>query len=341
MRLTPSATKLIRTSDGVRLYVAEYGTGPLTVVLLHGWTLDHRLWRSQIADLPDAIGRPVRILAVDLRGHGRSSAPSRRAATLERLADDVADVLRQRAPDGPVVLIGHSLGGMAILEYAHRHPDEFATRVAGVALLSTTAEGHAHTTYGLPSGVAQLVRRLEIGGSALLALAGPWRFHRAVMPALSPALRWLVFGDHANAAAIRLTASMVGRTSLRCIGGFRPAIAAMDRVAALQALREMPVVVMVGGRDRLTPLACTETISNALPDARRLVLPECGHLLPLECPNEVTDALAAVCHEALERGQSSMITTPVSSLTKSAPSAVAGVCAPGGIGPAGPRRAAR
>jgi pimeloyl-ACP methyl ester carboxylesterase len=295
------STGPVRASDDARLHLAEYGSGPLTVVLLHGWTLDHRLWRRQIAELPSRVGAPVRILAMDLRGHGRSSAPSRKAATLDRLADDLADVLQQRVPDGPVVLVGHSLGGMTILEYAHRHSHQFTARVAGVALLSTTAEGHAHTTYGLPAGIAQLMRRLEIGGAALLARSGPWRPHRALMPAFGPALRWLVFGDRVDADAIRLTAAMVSRVSLRCIGGFRPAVAAMDRVTALQALREVPVVVMVGSRDRLTPLACTETITAALPQARRLVIDSCGHMLPLECPDEVSAALAEVCRAAFTR----------------------------------------
>src|SRR5688500_10696973 len=129
-----------RTSDGVRLHVVEHGSGPLTVVLLHGWTLDHRLWRRQIADLPDRLGERVRVVAVDLRGHGESGSPALRDTTTDRLADDVQTVIRERVPDGSVVLAGHSLGGMAILEFAHRYPDVFRRRVAGVALVSTTAE---------------------------------------------------------------------------------------------------------------------------------------------------------------------------------------------------------
>jgi pimeloyl-ACP methyl ester carboxylesterase len=296
------ATGAVRASDGARLHMARYGSGPLTVVLLHGWTLDHRLWRTQITDLPKRLGGQIRILAVDLRGHGSSAAPRRGAATLDRLGDDLADVLRQLVPEGPVVLAGHSLGGMAVLEYAHRYPDDFAARVAGVLLLSTTAEGHRHTTYGLPAGLADLMRRIEIGGAALLARSGPWKPHRVVMPVLGPAVRWLVFGDRVEVDAIRLTAAMVGCASLRSIGGFRPAIGRMDRVAALQALRSVPVVVMVGDRDRLTPLACAETITTALPHAVRRVVDGCGHMLPLECPDQVTTALADVCRAALSAG---------------------------------------
>src|SRR6476469_7983103 len=115
----------VRLKDGARLYSVLHPAGPgpsgqtpVTVVFLHGWTLDNRLWRQQIADLPARLGAPVRMLAFDLRGHGPSSGTD---ATLEQLGDDLAEVLNTLVPTGPVVLVGHSLGGMAIMEYAQRH----------------------------------------------------------------------------------------------------------------------------------------------------------------------------------------------------------------------------
>ena len=284
-----------RTSDGVRLNIVEHGSGPLTVVLLHGWTLDHRLWRRQIADLPDRLGENIRILAVDLRGHGRSGSPELRDTTLDRLADDVHAVLRERVPDGPVVLAGHSLGGMAILEFAHHYPDVFGSRVAGVALFSTTAEGHAHTSYGLAPWLGRVVRELETRAAAVLTFGGTLKLHRVVMPALLPAVRWLVFGDRAELDTLRLTIAMIGCASMRSIGGFRPSVGRMNRLAALNALASVPVRLLVGSRDRLTPPKCTEAITAALPDAELQVLPGCGHMLPLECPDAVTEALAEVC----------------------------------------------
>src|SRR5215467_3322358 len=141
------APALVPTPDGARLYTevssvpSARGATPLTVVLLHGWTLDNRLWARQVETLPSLVNRPIRILTMDLRGHGRSTSTGRFNATLTQLADDLATVLCERAPDGPLVLVGHSLGGMAIIEYAHRHSDEFARRVAGVVMISTSAEG--------------------------------------------------------------------------------------------------------------------------------------------------------------------------------------------------------
>jgi pimeloyl-ACP methyl ester carboxylesterase len=289
----------VRTSDGVTLHVAEYGSGPVTVVLLHGWTLDHRLWRRQAADLPERLGDSVRILAVDLRGHGRSGSSELSDTNLFRLADDVHAVLTRCVPDGPVVLAGHSLGGMAILEFAHRYPAEFRSRVAGVALVSTTAEGHTHTSYGLAPWLGRVVRELETRCAALLALGGNLRLHRPVMPALLPAVRWLVFGERVEHEALRLTIAMIGCASLRSIGGFRPSVGTMNRLDALRSLAAVPVRLLVGDRDRLTPPKCTEAITAALPHADLRVIEGCGHMLPLECPDAVTEALADLCERAL------------------------------------------
>ncbi|MGC9670411.1 alpha/beta fold hydrolase [Planosporangium sp. 12N6] len=287
--------------DGVRLHIEEHGdpASPLTVVFLHGWTLDARLWRRQIADLPAELGAPVRILAFDLRGHGRSTACPRATTTLAQLADDLHAVLHERVPEGRIVLAGHSMGGMTIMEYAHRHSAEFTERVAGVVLMCTTAEGTTHTTYGLAPGVARVVRALELTGAALLARSGPWRLHRTVMPVLSPGIRFFGFGRVADPAAVRLTIGMIGSARLATIGGFRPWFEEQHRVDALVHMATLPAAVLVGGQDRLTPSTCADTIVAALPGAEHLTFPDAGHMLPLECPEEVTGAIARVCQRAV------------------------------------------
>src|SRR4051794_9146637 len=109
-------------ADGVRLHVEARGPAeaPVTVVLLHGWCLDRRTWQHQVTALRAMHPKP-RIITYDARGHGRSSATRLPSATLGQLGDDLAEVLRHYAARGPVVLAGHSMGGMTIMEYAHRH----------------------------------------------------------------------------------------------------------------------------------------------------------------------------------------------------------------------------
>jgi pimeloyl-ACP methyl ester carboxylesterase len=290
----------ITVADGVRLQVELSGPAkaPLTVVLLHGWCLDRRTWHQQIEALEALTDNAPRIITYDSRGHGRSGSTQLRSATLSQLGDDLAEVLRRFAPKGPVVLAGHSLGGMAIMEYAHTYPEEFAERVAGLLFVSTTAEGHTHTRYGLPQHLATLMRAGETIGAGVLARAGAWRPHRAVMPALRPAIRWLLFGDEYPDVALRVTMKSVGHTSLRSIGGFRASVGAQQRLETLAALGDVPAAVLVGDRDRLTPPPCARSIAEALPGTELTVFPGAGHMLMLERPDEVSAALVAIVQRA-------------------------------------------
>ncbi|MEV7625591.1 alpha/beta hydrolase [Actinoplanes sp. NPDC089786] len=281
--------------DGVRLQVETSGPAdaPVTVILLHGWCLDRHIWHHQVKALGD-----VRVVAYDARGHGRSDATLLKAATLPQLGADLAEVIRATAPTGPVVLVGHSLGGMTIMEYAADHPKEFAERVAGLVLVSTTAEGHTHTRYGMPAQLATLFRYYETIGAGVLARCGTWRPHRMMTPVLRPTVRWLLFGDDCDDTSLTVTMRGVGRASLRSIGGFRPSIGAQQRLETLAAWTGVPAAVLVGDRDRLTPPACAESIAGALPGAEATVLAGGGHMLMLERPEEVTTTIRDVVRRA-------------------------------------------
>ncbi|GAA4451719.1 alpha/beta fold hydrolase [Phytohabitans houttuyneae] len=289
----------IRLSGGLRLHVRTAGPpdAAVTVVLLHGWVLDGRTWHRQVRPL----AKVARVVTYDARGHGRSGGIDRRAATLDHLGDDLAEVLDAVAPDQPVVLAGHSLGGMTIMEYAHRHPAHFADRIAGLLLLSTTAEGHTHTVYGLPPRLAHLVRLAEMTSAHMLARMGDWRPHRALALALRPSLRWLLFGQPCDPADVQLTTKAVVRASLGSIGGFRPSVGAQARLETLAALPTVPTAVLVGERDRLTPPACSLSIAKALPGAALTICPDAGHMLMLERPDVVTAALLDLVEAAHDR----------------------------------------
>ncbi|MFG1952653.1 alpha/beta fold hydrolase [Micromonospora sp. NPDC048830] len=291
----------LRLPDGVRLHVEASGPADaeVTAILLHGWTLDGRGWHRQLAAVRDGFGDRVRVLTYDARGHGRSSCMPLRTATLAQLGDDLAAVVDAAAPAGPVVLVGHSMGGMTIMEYAHRHPGHFAARTAGLVFVSTTAEGHAHTVYGLSPRVARLIRLAETTGAGVLARCGSWCPPRPLLRALRPSIRWLLFGDRCDPADIRLVTSAVARASLRSIGGFRASIGAQDRLDTLAALAHLPAAALVGDRDRLTPPPCAESIAAALPETTLTVCPGAGHMLMMERPDEVNAALAGVLRRVL------------------------------------------
>ncbi|MDM4720202.1 alpha/beta hydrolase [Micromonospora sp. WMMA1363] len=295
-------TREVRLADDVRLHVEVSGPADaeVTAVLLHGWTLDGRCWHRQLADLRERFGA-VRAVTYDARGHGRSSCMALPTATLAQLGDDLAAVLDTVAPTGRVVLVGHSMGGMTVMEYAHRHPAHFAARVAGLVFVSTTAEGHTHTRYGLSPRIARLIRLAETTGAGVLARCGSWRPPRALLRALRPSIRWMLFGDRCEPTDIRLVTSAVAHASLRSIGGFRASIGAQDRLETLAELAHLPAAALVGGRDRLTPPPCAESIAAALPAIELTVCPGAGHMLMMERPDQVNGALAGVLRRVLDR----------------------------------------
>ncbi|WP_018582849.1 alpha/beta fold hydrolase [Salinispora arenicola] len=292
----------LHLTDTVRLHVEIDGPtdAEVTAVLLHGWTLDANTWHRQLAYLRDHFGGALRVVTYDARGHGRSSCMALPTATLGQLGDDLAAVLDAVVPTGRVVLAGHSMGGMTIMEYAHRHPTHFADRIAGLVFVSTSAEGNARTVYGLSPRVARLIQIAESTGAGVLARCGTRPPPRSLLRALRPSFRWLLFGDRYNPADLRLVTRAMAHASLRSIGGFRASIGTHDQLATLPGLAHLPTATLVGDRDRLTPPPCTESIAAALPTTALTVCPGAGHMLMMERPGAVNAALAGVLGRVLD-----------------------------------------
>ncbi|GAA2514263.1 alpha/beta hydrolase [Pilimelia columellifera] len=301
---TPDEQITVRLRDGVRLHLEAHGPtdAAATAVLLHGWTLDRRIWHRQVTALTANAAAPLRVVAYDARGHGRSSPTNRRAATLEQLGDDLAEVIQTVAGEGPMVLVGHSLGGMTIMEYAAAHRAAFDATVGGVVMVSTTAEGHTHTEYGLPHPLSRIVRAIELSSTYVMARCGDVRPHRPLMQALRPGIRWLMFGDRYDPDDLHLACAAVAGSSLRSIGGFRASLGTQHRLDTLRGLPGLPAAVLVGDQDRITPPTCAQGIANALAGTRLVTCPGAGHMLMLERPDAVSDVIMDVALAALATG---------------------------------------
>src|SRR5829696_7593990 len=114
-------SRTVLADDGVELWVEQTtAPGKLTVVFCHGFTLDRRMWCHQVRELPELIEAPLAMVCYDHRSHGRSGHASRQSSTIEQLGRDLGAVLAATAPDGPVVLAGHSMGAMTIMELAEQ-----------------------------------------------------------------------------------------------------------------------------------------------------------------------------------------------------------------------------
>ena len=121
------------------------------MVFCHGFALTQETWHYQRRDLGD-VGR---LVFYDQRGHGRSGWGDREHANIDQLGRDLRRVVDAAAPTGPVVLIGHSMGGMTIMALADQAPELFGDRIVGVALLSTSAGKLAEVGFGAPAAIAR------------------------------------------------------------------------------------------------------------------------------------------------------------------------------------------
>ena len=262
-------------AHGVQAHGEPAGAEETTLVLAHGWTLDHRSWDPVVARLHTAYG--IRIVTWDQRGHGGSTlAGGRRRGrrqSIEQLGHDLAAVIAATAPTGPLLLGGHSMGGMTVMAYAGQRPDEVAARVRGVGLVSTSAGGLAH-------GVARPQKLVMAAlGRGLPLRPGPFITARGQ--------RDLLFGEHADPAVVELTRAQVAATPLPAFGGFHGALMRHDQVTALATLAEVPVRVIVGDRDQLTPVRHARALVEAMPHADLEVVPGAGHMLTYEATERV------------------------------------------------------
>lgn len=285
---------VIVADDGVPMYVEidenPDGTRQSTVILVHGYAHSHRVWDQARVVIHEA---GYRMVLPDLRGHGKSEEGDDSSYTIEQLGRDLATVLEQTTPEGPVVLIGHSMGGMAIMALAEQRPDLLRDRVVGVGFVSTSAGGLSEVNYGLGKQLGSVVHRLGPGAVTRAAsrqdLFDTARFlGRNVESAL---VHRYSFGGPVPKAVIREVAEMIFATRLHVIGAFLPTLMEHDRRAILPAFEGIETLILHGTRDRITPIDHGEELAHALPGAELVVVDGAGHLLPMEDPELVDQEL--------------------------------------------------
>ncbi len=290
----------MRTYDGLRLFVEVEGpeTAALTVVLAHCWTSDHDSWRYQVRDLRQRFGWDIRILTYDHRGHGSSDPTSEATASVANLGRDLSDLIDTYAPDGDLVLAGHSIGGMTLMALAEQRPQLFTERVAGVVFVSTSGGDLSTVTLGLPelgARTKEQIPRLLAWRSRRISRR---RRRRAPFVESLVARRFL-FGDDMRLRDHMLTVEGIINTPAESMCGFYSDVMLHERHAPLSVLTGIAVHVLVGSDDRLTPVAHARRLAEAIPGADLTVCPGAGHMLPLERDRLVSDTLASVVERAL------------------------------------------
>jgi pimeloyl-ACP methyl ester carboxylesterase len=283
----PTRSMTVTADDGVELHVEiqDAPGAPLTVVLCHGYLLNCTSWDVQRTMLAGK----ARVVLWDHRGHGRSGWGTPPNATIDQVGRDLFAVIRAAAPRGRLVLVGHSMGGMAILGLAKSHPGMFGGRVVGVVLSSTSAGGLSTITAGLPQITAPfVVRRLVPATLSTLR-----RHARLVDGARRSAggatylITWpYLYGSRVPRPVARLTTRLMASVPIQVIAEFYTELVRYDLHAVLPALGRIPVLVLVGERDVITPIAHAEALVAAMSGAELVVVPDSGHLLVLERPRE-------------------------------------------------------
>jgi pimeloyl-ACP methyl ester carboxylesterase len=289
---------VVTTPDGIPLAVREVGPedAPLTVVFAHGFCLRMGSFHFQRARLSQQWGAQVRMVFYDQRGHGRSGEASPDTYTVEQLGQDLEAVLAVMAPRGPVVLVGHSMGGMTVLSHARQFPQRYPTRIVGAAIISSAAEGVSRSPLG------EILKNPALEAVRFAARYAPRTVHRgrgAARSVIGPVLRAASYGDaRISPSVVAFSERMMHGTPIATLVEFLHALEVHDETAALQTLSKVPTLVACGDRDLLTPMEYSQEMAAALPKSELVIIGGAGHLVQLERPDVIDDALVRLVERA-------------------------------------------
>jgi pimeloyl-ACP methyl ester carboxylesterase len=298
----------VLTDDGVPLHVEideppaaanQAGQGappqPVTIIFCHGYTLNQDCWHFQRA----ALARH-RLVFWDQRDHGRSGRSAAGAASIERLGADLDLVIRAAAPgDIPVVLVGHSMGGMTIMTLAGQHPELFGTKVTGVGLIATAASGLSAGSPWMPGPIRPVLTRalpLVLRGAATGYRAMLVERGRRVAGDLSfLSTRFVGFGDpRVHPAVVDFLEQMIRSTPIEVVAAFGEVLYGVDMRDTLATLGRVPVVTVTGDKDRLISPSLGLELAEGIPGAELVWVPGAGHAVILEAPGVVNEAITGL-----------------------------------------------
>ena len=256
--------------DGKAAYAATGGNEPdtarETVIFVHGTGQDHSIW---VLPTRYFARHDRNVLAVDLPGHGRSAGAP--LATVEAIADWLIALL-DAADLGTAAVVGHSLGSLAAIAAAARHPD----RVRAIALVGTA----------VPMPVSDmLLEAAENNRHEAIDMLTTWGYSRSAQLGGNPTPgNWMAI---AGMRLMERAAPGVIHTDLKACNEYRDGLehAAMVRC---------PALLILGERDRLTPPRAAAKLAQTLPCATTVVLEACGHAMLAEQSDSVLDQLIRV-----------------------------------------------
>ena len=250
--------------NGVKLHWREAGAGD-PVVFIHGFPFRSTMWGPQLEAVPDG----WRFIAPDLRGFGESERGDA-ALTIDLFADDVVRLLDHLAID-QAVICGLSMGGYVALSLATRYPD----RLRALVLIATRASADSDEGRANRKKLANEVRQ-----------HGP-------SPVVDSMLPKLLTPETVSKRpeVVKQVRDMMLRTKPEGAAAALRGMAERDDQTELLAKISVPTLIIVGAGDAITPVADSETMHQAIPGSRLVVLENAGHVSNLERTEQFNDAL--------------------------------------------------
>ena len=280
----------VTTPDGVVLHteVDEGVDDDLTLLFVHGYALNLDCWHFQRLHFRGQLPQ----VFYDQRSHGRSSRSEAELCRIPQLADDLYQVLEEVVGSGPVIVIGHSMGGMTIMRLAQSRPELFGSRIRGVALFSTSAgEMAEHSPIrGIPGRTFhRIAEPLMAGLNRIPELVSQGR--RAGSDLGYVVTRRMGFGSDVPPRYVDFASEMLGEIPLEVVADYYPAFSDVDEFRALEILNTVPTLVVGCENDMITPVDHTARIIELLPKAEALRVENCGHLGLIEKHEVFNEAL--------------------------------------------------
>ncbi|OBK29960.1 alpha/beta hydrolase [Mycobacterium asiaticum] len=298
-RLDSDRAQVVTTSDGVPLAVREAGPpdAPLTMVFAHGFCLRMGAYHFQRAHLGEVLGDQVRMVFYDQRGHGQSGEGEPDSYTLTQLGQDLETVLQVTAPRGPVVLVGHSMGGMTVMSHARQFPERYGRRIVGAALLSSAAEGVTRSPLG------EFLKNPALNAVRFTAKSAPRLAHRGrnvSRSLIGPILRAASYSDlQVSRSLDAFSQRMMNGTPIATLVGFLHALETHDETAGLWTLLKVPTFIACGDHDLLTPDEYSRLMAESLPQSELVIVEGASHLALLDKPEAINDGLIRLVQRSL------------------------------------------
>jgi pimeloyl-ACP methyl ester carboxylesterase len=273
------------THDRGTIYVVESGEpGDQPIVLSHGVTLSARTWFHQLEELPKA---GFRTIAFDHRGHGQSVVGDD-GHSLENLGRDLKLVLEE-LDLRDAVLVGHSMGGVAVQSFLSHFAEVAQERVAGIVLLSTLA----YTPLGSRS--TRTKQRLEKLTKRTPDTTWLWNFKNLGFVGAR-----LGFGKNPHPSHVELVRRMLADCPNDTRINAPRVLVGLDLTAELPKIK-LPTIVVVGSADMLTPPFEARRMADLIPGARLVIMRDGGHMLMLERAEELNALIADFAREVGSR----------------------------------------